>query len=293
MEPLLAHASSRYRPLQPWSLGPEHSRTVPCHKDSATMSRGDSEELSASFFPHLYHYWPKMPMWTETSVVGALKALAMQARVLEASPYLPPSLLPHESLKQIDISVTQCPLFNIFWINSCSAKGIKRSSKMFQEPDVLCFSLRRRSKLAKVKRSRSVRGFVLGCAEQWLIICLSFVFLIPTSCRVVVRSWQNMETAKRRGLCRHIGVSNYPVEFMKARSCHHIKVPLFGRCWTMLDSFWAQEIDEYKTEPIYNEQQELHPLAQFRDVQDYARKAKVSLTGYGTGRLRREFQYSL
>ena len=80
---------------------------------------------------------------------------------------------------------------------------------------------------------------------------------------------------------------------MKARSCHHIKVPLFGRCWTMLDSFWAQEIDEYKTEPIYNEQQELHPLAQFRDVQDYARKAKVSLTGYGTGRLRREFQYSL
>ncbi|CAL1150830.1 unnamed protein product [Cladocopium goreaui] len=93
-----------YRPLQPWSLGPEHSRTVPCHKDSATMSRGDSEELSASFFPHLYHYWPKMPMWTETSVVGALKALAMQARVLEASPYLPPSLLPHESLKQIDIS---------------------------------------------------------------------------------------------------------------------------------------------------------------------------------------------
>lgn len=233
MEPLLAHASSRYRPLQPWSLGPEHSRTVPCHKDSATMSRGDSEELSASFFPHLYHYWPKMPMWTETSVVGALKALAMQARVLEASPYLPPSLLPHESLKQIDISVTQCPLFNIFWINSCSAKGIKRSSKMFQEPDVLCFSLRRRSKLAKVKRSRSVRGFVLGCAEQWLIICLSFVFLIPTSCRVVVRSWQNMETAKRRGLCRHIGVSNYPVEFMKARSCHHIKVPLFGRCWTV------------------------------------------------------------
>ena len=293
MEPLLAHASSRYRPLQPWSLGPEHSRTVPCHKDSATMSRGDSEELSASFFPHLYHYWPKMPMWTETSVVGALKALAMQARVLEASPYLPPSLLPHESLKQIDISVTQCPLFNIFWINSCSAKGTKRSSKMFQEPDVLCFSLRRRSKLAKVKRSRSVRGFVLGCAEQWLIICLSFVFLIPTSCRVVVRSWQNMERAKRRGLCRHIGVSNYPVEFMKARSCHHIKVPLFGRRWTMLDSFWVQEIDEYKTEPIYNEQQELHPLAQSRDVQDYARKAKVSLTGYGTGRLRREFQYSL
>ncbi|CAL1150843.1 unnamed protein product [Cladocopium goreaui] len=67
-----------------------------------------------------------------------------------------------------------------------------------------------------------------------------------------------MERAKRRGLCRHIGVSNYPVEFMK-------------------------EIDEYKTEPIYNEQQELHPLAQSRDVQDYARKAKVSLTGYGTG----------
>ena len=61
----------------------------------------------------------------------------------------------------------------------------------------------------------------------------------------------------------------------------------------MLDSFWAQEIDEYKTEHIYNEQQELHPLAQSRDVQDYARKAKVSLTGYGTGRLRREFQYSL
>ncbi|CAJ1359072.1 unnamed protein product, partial [Effrenium voratum] len=56
------------------------------------------------------------------------------------------------------------------------------------------------------------------------------------------RSWQGMEEAKRRGLCRHIGVSNYPVAFMK-------------------------EIDEYKSEPIFNEQQELHPLAQFRDVQ--------------------------
>lgn len=121
-------------------------------------------ELSASFFPHLYHYWPKMPMWTETSVVGALKALAMQ-------------------------------------------------------------EVKTRQSQAKQERKRS---------------------------------WQNMERAKRRGLCRHIGVSNYPVEFMK-------------------------EIDEYKTEPIYNEQQELHPLAQSRDVQDYARKAKVSLTGYGTG----------
>lgn len=121
-------------------------------------------ELSASFFTHLYHYWPKMPMWTETSVVGALKALAMQ-------------------------------------------------------------EVKTRQSQAKQERKRS---------------------------------WQNMETAKRRGLCRHIGVSNYPVEFMK-------------------------EIDEYKTEPIYNEQQELHPLAQFRDVQDYARKAKVTLTGYGTG----------
>eukprot|EP00913_Durusdinium_trenchii_P005322 g4967.t1 len=53
------------------------------------------------------------------------------------------------------------------------------------------------------------------------------------------RSWLNMEEAKRRGFCRHIGVSNYPVQFM-------------------------QEIEEYQTEPIYNEQQELHPLAQFR-----------------------------
>ena len=49
-----------------------------------------------------------------------------------------------------------------------------------------------------------------------------------------------------------------------------------------------QEIDEYKTEPIYNQQQELHPLAQFRDVQEYARKAKVALTGYGTGAVHEE-----
>lgn len=49
-----------------------------------------------------------------------------------------------------------------------------------------------------------------------------------------------------------------------------------------------QEIDEYKTEPIYNQQQELHPLAQFRDVQEYARKAKVALTGYGTGAVYKE-----
>eukprot|EP00439_Symbiodinium_sp_Y106_P083039 s562_g22.t2 len=72
------------------------------------------------------------------------------------------------------------------------------------------------------------------------------------------RSWQNMEEAKRLGLCKHIGVSNYPIAFMK-------------------------EMDSYRTAPIYNEQQELHPLAQFRDVQDYAREAQIRLTGYGTG----------
>ena len=33
------------------------------------------------------------------------------------------------------------------------------------------------------------------------------------------RSWQNLEEAKRRGLCKHIGVSNYPIAFMKASSC--------------------------------------------------------------------------
>ncbi|CAE7713572.1 xyrB [Symbiodinium pilosum] len=44
-----------------------------------------------------------------------------------------------------------------------------------------------------------------------------------------------------------------------------------------------KEIDEYKTMPIYNEQQELHPLAQFRDIQEYANSANVRLTGYGTG----------
>ena len=32
------------------------------------------------------------------------------------------------------------------------------------------------------------------------------------------RSWQNMEEAKRLGLCKHIGVSNYPLAFMKASS---------------------------------------------------------------------------
>eukprot|EP00439_Symbiodinium_sp_Y106_P083126 s562_g22.t4 len=67
-----------------------------------------------------------------------------------------------------------------------------------------------------------------------------------------------MEEAKRLGLCKHIGVSNYPIAFMK-------------------------EMDSYRTAPIYNEQQELHPLAQFRDVQDYAREAQIRLTGYGTG----------
>jgi len=71
-------------------------------------------------------------------------------------------------------------------------------------------------------------------------------------------SWQNMEEAKRRGLCKHIGVCNYPVALLK-------------------------EIDAYRTTPIYNEQQELHPLAQFRDIQEYAKKAQVRLTGYGTG----------
>lgn len=45
----------------------------------------------------------------------------------------------------------------------------------------------------------------------------------------------------------------------------------------------CEEIDAYKTEPIFNQQQELHPLAQFREVQDYARRSNVSLTGYGTG----------
>ncbi|CAE7889017.1 hypothetical protein AK812_SmicGene20155 [Symbiodinium microadriaticum] len=72
------------------------------------------------------------------------------------------------------------------------------------------------------------------------------------------RSWQNLEEAKRRGLCKHIGVSNYPIAFMK-------------------------EMEAYRTFPIYNEQQELHPLAQFRHIQDYASKAQIRLTGYGTG----------
>ena len=72
------------------------------------------------------------------------------------------------------------------------------------------------------------------------------------------KSWQNLEEAQRRGLCKHIGVSNYPTAFMK-------------------------EMDAYRTAPIYNTQQELHPLAQFRDVQEYARDAGVRLTGYGTG----------
>ncbi|CAK9024729.1 unnamed protein product [Durusdinium trenchii] len=121
-------------------------------------------ELWASFLPHLYGYWPKMPSWTEPLVLGATQALTAQE--VEA-----------------------------------------RKREAYQQRK---------------------------------------------------RSWLNMEEAKRRGFCRHIGVSNYPVQFM-------------------------QEIEEYQTEPIYNEQQELHPLAQFRDVQEYTKKAKIFLTGFGTG----------
>jgi len=72
------------------------------------------------------------------------------------------------------------------------------------------------------------------------------------------RSWQELEEAKRQGICRHIGVSNYPVELM-------------------------QEIETYRKEPIFNQQQELHPVAQFRHVQSYAKIHGISLTGYGTG----------
>lgn len=38
------------------------------------------EELWASFLPHLYGYWPKMPSWTEPLVLGATQALTAQER---------------------------------------------------------------------------------------------------------------------------------------------------------------------------------------------------------------------
>ena len=41
-----------------------------------------------------------------------------------------------------------------------------------------------------------------------------------------------------------------------------------------------QEIDGYKTMPIYNEQQELHPLAQFRDIQETPNPARCALESY-------------
>jgi len=71
-------------------------------------------------------------------------------------------------------------------------------------------------------------------------------------------SWQQLEEAKRQGICRHIGVSNYPVELM-------------------------EEVEAYRREPIFSQQQELHPLAQFPHVQSYAKTHGISLTGYGTG----------
>jgi len=75
-----------------------------------------------------------------------------------------------------------------------------------------------------------------------------------------LQSWANLEAAKKQGLCRHIGVSNYPVELM-------------------------EELEVHRTEPIFNQQQELHPQAQFSRLQSYARSQDIRLTGYGTGML--------
>ena len=62
-------------------------------------------------------------------------------------------------------------------------------------------------------------------------------------------SWANMVKAKQMGLCRKIGVSNYPMQLMK-------------------------ELED-STEPVYNEQQELHPVAQFRLLQDLTKPKPI------------------
>ena len=57
-----------------------------------------------------------------------------------------------------------------------------------------------------------------------------------------VRSWQNMETAKQRGLCRHIGVSNYPVELMKDIWRSTNMFPLSDSSLQIFTIFWWSKI---------------------------------------------------
>lgn len=70
-------------------------------------------------------------------------------------------------------------------------------------------------------------------------------------------SWRQLEDAKRSGLCRHIGLSNYPIGVLR-------------------------EMEAYAREPVDVIQMEYTPISQFPEIYAYARERGIALTGYGT-----------
>jgi len=75
---------------------------------------------------------------------------------------------------------------------------------------------------------------------------------------VRAESWRQLEEAKRSGLCRHIGVSNYPLTALR-------------------------EMETYAREPPEVLQLEYTPVCQWPEIYAYARARSIALTGYGTG----------
>lgn len=71
-------------------------------------------------------------------------------------------------------------------------------------------------------------------------------------------AWRQMEEAKRLGICKHIGVSNYPLGALK-------------------------EMEGYAREMPQVIQMENTPICRFPAILDYAREKNMAVTGYGTG----------
>jgi len=70
-------------------------------------------------------------------------------------------------------------------------------------------------------------------------------------------AWRQMEEAKRLGLCKHIGVSNYPLGAL-------------------------QEMELYAQEMPQVIQMEITPICQWPAMLEYAKRRNIAVTGYGT-----------
>ena len=109
------------------------------------------------------------------------------ARV-HASPYLPPSMLPHESLKQIDISM---PFVQYCSISCGSTPAAQKESKGVPGARCsVCFfsqEVKTRQSQAKQERKRLCVGMCRAVADHLSIIWFHYSFSLLVDARVYSR----------------------------------------------------------------------------------------------------------